>query len=136
MSTLYAGFGCRRGCPAQTLQRLLRQTLAANGLALANVQGIASLEHKIEEPGLRQLARQLDLPLTGYGAPGLLEFASFLSHRSAVAYRSTGCWGVAESTALALASDRGANAYLRVTRQACADATVALACFDSPSRTL
>ncbi|EJT84683.1 putative cobalamin biosynthesis protein cobE [Pseudomonas putida S11] len=59
MPAFYAGFGCRRGCPADTLEILLRQALATQGLALADLQGIASISLKADEPGLQQLAERL-----------------------------------------------------------------------------
>lgn len=125
---LYAGFGCRSGCPVDTLANLLRRTLAEHQLPLSALHGIASIDHKADEPGLLQLAEQLALPLVVFDAEQLLPLAPQLSHRSAVSFRHTGCWGVAESAALALAQARHPQARLRVHRQVSVDATLALAC--------
>lgn len=129
MSTpaLFAGFGCRRGCPVETLAVLLRQTLTQHGLALNALHGVASIRHKAREPGLLALAERLGLPLICFDAEHLLGFEPLLSQRSAAAFAQTGCWGVAESTALALAGARFATPRLLVPRQILGGATLALA---------
>ncbi|WEL58273.1 cobalamin biosynthesis protein [Pseudomonas kermanshahensis] len=128
MPALYAGFGCRRGCPADTLENLLRQALADHGLALSALRGIASIALKADEPGLQQLAKRLGLPLLLYDAGQLQPYEPLLSHRSTIAHAHSGCWGVAESAALAMASQHLGTARLRVTRQVLGPATLALAC--------
>ncbi|MNG77681.1 cobalamin biosynthesis protein CbiG [compost metagenome] len=128
MPALYAGFGCRRGCPADILHALLCQSLADQGLALTTLRGIASIAFKADEPGLQQLAERLALPLVLYDAAQLLPYDAQLSHRSALAYAHSGCWGVAESTALALAHQQQGSARLLVTRQTLGPATLAVAC--------
>ncbi|MFJ4430759.1 cobalamin biosynthesis protein [Pseudomonas sp. NPDC089395] len=128
MPALYAGFGCRRGCPVDVLDTLLRQSLASQGLALDALRGIATISLKADEPGLRQLALRHGLILVVFDVGQLQAFEPLLSHRSAPAYAHSGCWGVAESTALALASRELGSASLRVTRQSHGPATVALAC--------
>jgi len=128
LPALYAGFGCRRGCPADTLENLLRQALADHGLALSALRGIASIALKADEPGLQQLAKRLGLPLLLYDAGQLQPYEPLLSHRSVIAHAHSGCWGVAESAALALASQHLGTARLRVARQVLGPATLALAC--------
>ena len=128
MPAFYAGFGCRRGCPADTLQTLLHHALASQGLALADLRGIASISLKADEAGLQQLAERLGLPLVLYHSAQLQAFEPLLSHRSATAHAHSGCWGVAESAALALASEQpGSTARLLLTRQVLGPATLALA---------
>ncbi|MDZ3992333.1 Cobalt-precorrin-5A hydrolase [Pseudomonas sp. Teo4] len=127
-SKLYAGIGCRQGCPATTLDTLLRQALDALGLSVAALGGIASIDAKADEPGLLQLAEQLDLPLTLFDSAQLLPFEPLLSHRSPTVFAHSGCWGVAESAALALATRHQGAARLVVTRQVLGPATLALAC--------
>jgi len=128
LPALYAGFGCRRGCPADTLENLLRQALADHGLTLSALRGIASIALKVDEPGLQQLAKRLGLPLLLYDAGQLQPYEPLLSHRSVIAHAHSGCWGVAESAALAMASQHLGTARLRVTRQVLGPATLALAC--------
>lgn len=125
---LYAGLGCRRGCPAHALAALLEQALHAHRLPLSALHGLASIDLKRDEPGLQQLAAQLGLPLVFFSAAQLAPFDSRLSHRSGVAFAHSGCHGVAESAAMALAEHcTGARAALRLPRTVQADATLALA---------
>lgn len=125
---LYAGLGCRRGCPAHVLAALLEHVLRAHQLPLYTLLGLASIDLKHNEPGLEQLAAQLGLPLVFFSAAQLAPFDSRLSHRSQVAFAHSGCHGVAESAALALAEHcTGGRAALRLPRTVQADATLALA---------
>ncbi|MGH8381907.1 cobalamin biosynthesis protein [Pseudomonas sp.] len=124
---VFVGLGCRRGCPAETLGKLLEQTLKAHDLPLSAVAGLASIDLKHDEPGLQQLARRLKVPLLFFSVTQLAAFEQRLSHRSAVAYQHSGCYGVAESAALALAEHLAGSAQLRVTRTLLSDASLALA---------
>ncbi|MFJ4445352.1 cobalamin biosynthesis protein [Pseudomonas sp. NPDC089422] len=128
MPALYAGFGCRRGCPVEVLDALLHEVLQQHGLNAIALRGFASIAGKADEPGLQQLAARHALPLVVFAAEQLQVYEPQLSHHSAVAYAHSGCWGVAESTALALASLSHASATLRVPRQVRGPATLALAC--------
>jgi cobalt-precorrin 5A hydrolase len=125
---LVVGFGCQRGCPASALRALLDQTLLAHGIALDEIQALASIDLKRDEPGLLELAGQLSLPLTCFSAEQLAGYQARLSHRSAIAFERTGCHGVAESAALALADQLSDSpARLHITRQKGPQATLALA---------
>ncbi|ANY87288.1 MULTISPECIES: cobalamin biosynthesis protein [Pseudomonas] len=123
----YAGFGCRKGCPVDALEQLLRKTLATHGLSVDQLGGLASIDLKMDEPGLRTLADRLGVPLMMFSATHLHPFEPQLSHRSTVAYAHSGCWGVAESAALALAARAQGASRLLVTRQVLGQATLALA---------
>lgn len=123
---LWVGLGCRQGCPASDLLALLAAGLQQNGLQACDLAGLASLDIKRGEPGLLALARQLRLPLVFFSAQQVLRFESQLSQCSARAFAETGCHGVAESCALALATENG-PARLVVTRLNSAQATLALA---------
>ncbi|MBF8778292.1 cobalamin biosynthesis protein [Pseudomonas fulva] len=125
---LFAGFGCRRGCPADLLIDLLRSTLEAHALPLRALEGLASIDLKIGEPGLLMLAARLDIPFECFGSLHLAAFEASLSHRSSAAWRHTGCWGIAESAALAMATRACGSAQLLVPRQSAGQATLALAC--------
>lgn len=129
------GLGCRQGCTCDDLLALVEQSLDKAGLALSALQGIASIDLKREEPGLIELCRRLNLPFKVFSVDQLAAYAPQLSQRSKVSFEQTGCWGVAESAALALAEQLGgAGATLLVTRQASAVATFALACSDQKTR--
>lgn len=126
--TLVVGLGCQRGCPLSTLRALLDQALQANQVELRQVNALASIDLKREEPGLLELAAQLALPLTFFSSEQLAAYQSRLSHRSQIAFERTGCYGVAESAALALAEQlAAAPATLLISRQKYAQATLALA---------
>lgn len=126
--TLAVGFGCRQGCEMSILRQLLESALLAQRIDLAAITGLASIDGKRHEPGLLELARQLQLPLVFFSAAALLPYAPRLSHRSSLAFARTGCQGVAESAALALAEQQGqAPASLLIPRQKHPQATFALA---------
>lgn len=107
---------------------MLHQALSNQRLALADLHGIASISLKADEPGLQQLAERLAVPLVLYPTAQLQAYQAQLSHRSATAHAHSGCWGVAESSALALATQRRGTARLLLTRQVLGPATLALAC--------
>lgn len=127
--TLVVGLGCQRGCPVSTLRALLDQALQAHQIELQAIQALASIDLKRDEPGLNELAAQLGLALTCFSSAELAHYQSRLSHQSEIAFERTGCYGVAESAALALAEQLGhAPAKLLIPRQKYAQATFALAC--------
>lgn len=128
--TLVIGLGCQRGCPAELLLQLIEQSLGAHGIKLKAVSALASIDQKNAEPGLLALAKQLELPLVFFSAAELAAFEAQLSHRSPLAFTHTGCYGVAESSALALAQRLGlssAPGELLIPRQKNQQATFALA---------
>ena len=126
--TLVVGLGCQRGCPVSTLRALLDQALQAHQIALQQITALASIDLKRDEPGLIELAAQLGLPLTYFSSEQLVGFQPRLSHLSDIAFERTGCYGVAESTALALAEQLAQTpATLLISRQKYAQATLALA---------
>ncbi|CAM3133242.1 cobalamin biosynthesis protein CobE [Pseudomonas floridensis] len=125
---MVAGLGCRRGCTAQRLRELLEQHLSARGLDVRAVTALASIDLKSQEPGLLELAGQLAVPLVFFNAAQLVYWDLHLTHRSAQVLQTTGCHGVAEGSALALAAQLGdGSATLLIERQKSSDATFALA---------
>lgn len=127
---LVAGLGCNRGCPLQALLALLDDTLTRHGLQRSALQGLASIELKQDEPGLHALAMELKLPITFYPAAVLREYGDRLSSQSAIVFRETGCYGVAEAAALAHAERLVTHDYpaeLLIPKQKNADATLAIA---------
>ncbi|MGW8461261.1 cobalamin biosynthesis protein [Pseudomonas sp. CLCA07] len=127
--TLVVGLGCQRGCPASTLRALLDQALQAHQIGLHEIKALASIDLKRDELGLIELAAQLALPLTFFSSEQLAGYHPKLTHHSDIAFERTGCYGVAESAALALAEQLAqAPAKLLISRQKYAQATLALAC--------
>ncbi|MEB0046636.1 MULTISPECIES: cobalamin biosynthesis protein [unclassified Pseudomonas] len=133
--TLVVGLGCQRGCPVSTLRALLDQALQAHQIELRMIKALASIDLKRDEPGLIELAAQLSLPLMYFSSEQLARYQSQLSHQSQIAFERTGCYGVAESAALALAEQLvEAPAKLLVSRQKYAQATLAVASAAQPQR--
>ena len=128
---LVVGLGCQRGCALHALLDLLDAALAEGGIERHRITALASIDRKQDEPGLLALAQALNLPLQCFSAAQLAAYEGRLSHRSAVAFTHTGCYGIAESAALALAEQlSGAPARLLIPRKKSARATLALACAD------
>jgi len=128
---LVVGLGCQRGCALQALLDLLDAALAEGGIERHRITALASIDRKQDEPGLLALAQVLNLPLQCFSAAQLAVYDGRLSHRSAVAFAHTGCYGIAESAALALAEQlSGAPARLLIPHKKSARATLALACVD------
>ena len=150
--TLVAGMGCRRGVPAEEMERHLLDTLSANNLAVGSLSCLATATLKQDESGLIELAEKFNVPLRCFSAEELnvvfqgthrsRSFGRYLSeetspgwseesvdtcgevlHPSDNARRLVGVWGVAEPAAL-LAS--GSNSLL-VGKQKAARSTVAVA---------
>src|SRR3954468_17781174 len=91
---LALGIGCERGCPAEEIAALARDTLAEAGLAAGAVAAVVSVELKTGEPGIHALAAELGVPARFFPASRLLVETPRLSERSSAAFRATGCWGV------------------------------------------
>ncbi|MDZ5431312.1 cobalamin biosynthesis protein [Pseudomonas fluorescens] len=126
--TLVVGLGCQRGCPVSTLRALLDQALQANQIELHQIKALASIDLKRDEPALIELAEQLGLQVMYFSSEQLAAYQLQLSHHSQIAFERTGCYGVAESAALAMAEQlANAPAKLLIPRQKYAQATLALA---------
>jgi len=133
--TLVVGLGCQRGCPVSTLRALLDQALEAHQIPLRQIKALASIDLKRDEPALIELAEQLGLPMSFFSSEQLRPYQSQLSHHSQIAFERTGCYGVAESAALALAGQLvNAPVKLLIPRQKYAQATLALACANQNPR--
>jgi cobalt-precorrin 5A hydrolase len=128
MTVRVIGLGCQRDCPAVALRELIGSSLAEQGLTLADISALASIDGKSAETGMLELAREAGVPLVFFSAAELARFEAQLSHRSQIAFDHTGCYGVAESAALALAEQMsGSPAKLLITRRKSSNATLALA---------
>ena len=126
--TLVVGLGCQRGCPLSTLRALLDQALQAHSIELEQISALASIDLKREEPGLIELGVQLGLEVQFFSSEALARYSGQLSHHSDIAFERTGCYGIAESAALALAEQLASTpAKLLISRQKYAQATLALA---------
>ncbi|GJF30826.1 hypothetical protein KNE206_35260 [Kitasatospora sp. NE20-6] len=118
---LVAGVGARPGTTADEILHLLDAALDTAGLHRADIAALATLDIRTAEPGLREAARALGVPLTGHPAPALA--AVGVPHPSTAVRDAVGTPSVAEAAALAGAP----GGSLLVPKQASARATVAIA---------
>ncbi len=126
--TLAVGIGCERGAEAAEVAALLDQTLGAAGLSPLSIACLASIDVKMDEPALRAVARDMNLPLRFFDAACLERETPRLANPSPAVFRAVGCHGVTEAAALACA---GAGGELIVTKTKSARATCAVARADT-----
>jgi cobalt-precorrin 5A hydrolase/precorrin-3B C17-methyltransferase len=126
---LALGIGCERGAPPAEIADLAARALAEARLAPAAVAAVVSVDVKLAEAGIHALAERLGVPARFFPAMRLLAETERLSERSAAAFRSTGCWGVAEGAALAAA---GGGGSLVVAKRKSRHATCAVARATTP----
>lgn len=121
---LAVGVGCERGASAEELTGLVRDTLAAHGLAQGAVACIVSVDVKADEPAVHAVAQALGVPARFFPPATLEAQTPRLAHPSDVVFREVGCHGVAEGAALAAA---GASGRLVVAKVKSARCTCAIA---------
>jgi cobalt-precorrin 5A hydrolase / cobalt-factor III methyltransferase / precorrin-3B C17-methyltransferase len=97
--SLVVGVGCSSGAPAAEIGGLIDVALAEAGLAAASITGIASVDAKRGEPGLRQAASERGWPLRFHEAEALARIS--VPNPSAAVARAVGTPSVAEAAALA-----------------------------------
>jgi cobalt-precorrin 5A hydrolase len=116
------GIGCRKGCPGDAIEALVRRALGQT--ADAAPTGLYSVIDKQDEPGLAEAAGRLGLELTFLSRDVLRECDADIQTRSPHAERVLGIASVAEAAALAGA---GPGSVLVVPRIAAGGATCAIA---------
>nr|WP_272903929.1 cobalamin biosynthesis protein [Pseudomonas petrae] len=122
------GLGCQRDCSALGLRQLMEDGLRECRLELQDIAALASIDGKADEAGLLELGHALGLTVGFFSAGDLAAYETQLSHRSELAFERTGCYGVAESAALAMATRlTGSPATLVIPRRKSPHATFALA---------
>ncbi len=126
---LVLGLGCNRGTPRETLEEMVFRVLARRDLSPASLAILASVEAKRDEPGLRELARRLELETVFYPATRLA--AVEVPNPSALVDRHMGTASVCEAAALLAAGSR----RLLVSKQKSAEVTLALALARPPGDT-
>lgn len=112
-----AGLGCRRGCSMDDILLVLRRTGT-------EVAAIAVPAFKADEPGVREAARVLGLPVIRVDTAALARAQPRCETHSNAAKRATGFASIAEGCALAAC---GPNGRLTLARIAAGGATCALA---------
>ena len=121
---LAIGVGCERGCDPAELAGLVKDTLEAEALAPGSIACIASVDVKMDEKAVLDLARALGVPARFFTAERLNQETPRLANPSAIVLKEIGCPGVAEGAALAAA---GADGALVVPKTKSQRATVAIA---------
>jgi len=116
--SLVVGVGASRGAGVEELDGLVQRTLADAGLSIASVTGLATVEAKMDEPGLLALAERHGWALAVHSAQRLAAVEA--PHPSAAPLAAVGTSSVAEAAAM-LAGD------LVVPKTKSAMATVAVA---------
>ena len=121
------GMGCDRGCPLTMLSELVDEARAQLD-ASVTFSALASIDIKADEPGLLELANQLQIPLQTFSALQLREEEHAISEKSDIVFREVGCYGVAEAAALSAASAITGNpAELVILKKKNARATISVA---------
>jgi cobalt-precorrin 5A hydrolase/precorrin-3B C17-methyltransferase len=128
---LAVGVGCERNASAEELTGLVRDALAAQGLAEGAVACVVSVDAKADEPAVHAVAAALGVPARFFPPAALEAEAPRLVNPSEVVFREIGCHGVAEGAALAAvgATGRLIQPKLKSARCTCAIAR-AEACLD------
>lgn len=122
--TVIAGIGLRPGTQAADVEACLGQALVAAGLRDEVVTRIATLQARVDEPGLQMVADRLRCPIIGIPDEALQGFEAGCATRSTRISALYGVGSVAEAAALAAA---GPGGTLILPRIATARVTCALA---------
>lgn len=120
--SLVAGMGCNRGTSMEEMKSLLYQMLDEFRLSPASLRGIASIDIKADEPGLLELAKDLELPVVFYDKEELNKVKN-IKNPSAMVEKHTGAKSVCEAAAI-LSAKKG---KLIVPKHSTRNVTVAIA---------
>lgn len=118
------GIGCDRSATSAEIRALVKSCLAAAAIDPHQVICLATVDFKLDEPGMIDLARQMELPIRGFSVLALEAETPRLATPSEVVYRAIGCHGVAEAAALAAI---GPSGRLLLAKRRAAHVTCALA---------
>jgi len=125
---LVAGIGCNRGTRKEEIESVVAEVMQEKQLSLNSIRGIASIDLKKDEKGLRDYARDHDLNTEFYSADELNHAAlrNKLT-RSAAVKAATGAVAVAEPAALLGACAVSDTYSLIVKKQKRGNVTLAIA---------
>lgn len=123
------GIGCRRGADPRALEQLVEQVLIEAGVPASDLGALGTITGKENEPAVLSLSARLGLPVTAFSPERLERETPRLLTPSDIVFRETGCHGVAEAAALALAGDK---ARLVVPKRVGDGCTVAVAVLLTP----
>ncbi len=97
--SLDLGMGCDRGTPLEEIEELIGTTLEKNGLSMASVRALATLDQKSNEPAFLQLCEKYGWRLVTFSKEELQQVEGILTP-SAVVERWVGTPSVSEAAAL------------------------------------
>ena len=98
---LAVGVGCERGCEPEELRTLVARCLSDAGLAGEAVGCVVSLDLKMDEPAVHDVAEDLGVAARFFTADRLEEETPRLATPSDLVFQEVGCHGVSEGAALA-----------------------------------
>lgn len=104
LENLVVGIGCNRGTSAEEIENAVDETCRIHDLYRKSITGCATIDLKIDEPGLLQFARTHRLPLHYFSKEQLNRVEGLEESPHAMA--AVGARGVAEPAAM-LATARG-----------------------------
>ena len=125
---IVAGIGCRRGATADAIEQSIEEALSECGLEHSQLRALATAAGKSDEPGLREAAARLSLPLIPLAEQDLVRAAPGVLTRSQLVLDLKGVPSIAETAALAAA---GRNARLLAPRVSNKEASCAIAIGES-----
>lgn len=123
-ATLVLGIGCERGADGAEAIELAEGLLVQSGLSRHSLAAVASIELKADEAALHAVAEHFSVPACFFAAEVLEAQTPRLANPSDIVFAETGCHGVAEGAALALA---GPQSTLAVAKQKSKRVTAAIA---------
>ena len=97
--SLVVGIGCDKGTPYGLLKAGLLAQFEQAGLSVKSIKALATIDIKKKEPGLLELAKDLNVPLYSETAE-VLDKVSGIENPSATVRRYVGCSSVAEASCL------------------------------------
>jgi cobalt-precorrin 5A hydrolase len=121
---IVAGIGCRRGAAAAAIEQSIEAALAECRMDRSALDALATASEKGEEPGLRDAANRLSLPLILVSEPQLVLAADRALSVSQRVLDLKGVPSIAETAALAAA---GRHARLLAARVSNREASCAIA---------
>lgn len=99
MNELVIGVGCERGISSESVLQGIRKIVAERDCSITRVSELATIDLKEDETGLREAARQLNLPIRFYSSE-VLSAVEDIPNPSSVVEECVGTPGVAEAAAM------------------------------------
>ena len=124
MKPIWMGIGCDRDCDPALAAHAALEALAQAECSPAQLRGLGSVALKSDEKAIHDLAHEWGIPLHFFPAERLEQETPRLANPSTTVFAHTGCHGVAEAAALALA---GPDAVLILPKFKSHNVTIALA---------